>query len=138
MSEHRQASLTCLPCSSSSQQQKFDETTSKHDTWLNTSQRNSELIIYLELIKIQCVVPIFINLFEDPLDVLQTDIVRDRLEEADNLLKIQVTTGIKVYLIEQIQKILGQIIVIIYDASDARTPLQSESSPVPLNDGQSG
>ena len=29
-SKHRQASLTCLPCSSSSQRQKFDETTSKH------------------------------------------------------------------------------------------------------------
>ena len=69
---------------------------------------------YLELIKVQCVVPIFINLFEDPLDVLQTDIVSDGFEEADNLLKIQVTTGIEVYLIEQIQKILGQIIVFIF------------------------
>ena len=126
MSEHRQASLTCLPCSSSSQQQKFDETTSKHDTWLNTSQRNSELIIYLELIKIQCMVPIFINLFEDPLDVFQTDIVRDCLEEADNLLKIQVTTGIEVYLIEQIQKILGQIIVFITDVPCAKAIAANE------------
>ena len=76
--------------------------------------QSEKQIFYLELIKVQCVVPIFIDLFEDPLDVLQTHIVRDRLEEADNLLKIQVTTGIEVYLIEQIQKILGQIIVFIF------------------------
>ena len=71
-------------------------------------------------------VPIFIDLFEDPLDVFQTDIVRDRLEEADNLLKIQVTTGIEVYLIEQIQKILGQIIVFIIDAPCAKTIAANE------------
>ena len=79
----------------------------------STSLYQSEKqIFYLELIKVQCVVPIFINLFEDPLNVFQTHIVRDGLEEADNLLKIQVTTGIEVYLIEQIQKILGQIIIV--------------------------
>ena len=83
--------------------------------------QSEKQISYLELIKVQCVVPIFIDLFEDPLDVLQTDIVSDGFEEADNLLKIQVTTGIEVYLIEQIQKILGQIIVFIVDDPCART-----------------